>query len=79
MDGKEVTGPGRDRAVVFQQYALFPWRTAAANVSFGLEGTGSDGRRLSRKERADKAREYPGARWAFPASRTGIRMSCPAA
>jgi NitT/TauT family transport system ATP-binding protein len=53
-----VTGPGRDRAVVFQQYALFPWRTAAANVAFGLEGTGSDGRRLSRRERADKARHY---------------------
>jgi NitT/TauT family transport system ATP-binding protein len=59
VDGKEVTGPGRDRAVVFQQYALFPWRTAAANVSFGLEGaTGLDGRKLSRSQRAEKAREY---------------------
>jgi len=58
VDGREVTGPGRDRAVVFQQYALFPWRTAAANVSFGLEGAGSDGKRFSRKERAEKAREY---------------------
>jgi NitT/TauT family transport system ATP-binding protein len=58
VDGREVIGPGRDRAVVFQQYALFPWRTAAANVSFGLEGAGSDGRRFSRKERAQKAREY---------------------
>ena len=62
VDGKEVTGPGRDRAVVFQQYALFPWRTASSNVSFGLEGSGNraDGRssRLSRKERAEKARHY---------------------
>lgn len=59
VDGKEVTGPGRDRAVVFQQYALFPWRTAAANVSFGLEGaTGPEGRKLSRSQRAEKAREY---------------------
>lgn len=58
LDGKEVTGPGKDRAVVFQQYALFPWRTAAANVSFGLEGPGQDGKRLSRRERAEKARTY---------------------
>ena len=53
VDGKEVTGPGQDRAVVFQQYALFPWRTASANVSIGLENTG-----LSRKERAAKASEF---------------------
>jgi NitT/TauT family transport system ATP-binding protein len=58
VDGNPVTGPGKDRAVVFQQYALFPWRTASANVSFGLEGTGAGGKRLTRKERAEKAREY---------------------
>jgi NitT/TauT family transport system ATP-binding protein len=50
VDGNEVTGPGQDRAVVFQQYALFPWRTASANVSIGLENKG-----LSRKERSAKA------------------------
>jgi NitT/TauT family transport system ATP-binding protein len=53
VDGKEVTGPGPDRAVVFQQYALFPWRTASANVSIGLENSG-----LSRKQRAAKASEF---------------------
>ncbi|ALE07077.1 ABC transporter ATP-binding protein [Arthrobacter sp. ERGS1:01] len=53
VDGKEVTGPGHDRAVVFQQYALFPWRTASTNVSIGLEGTG-----LNRRRRAAKALEY---------------------
>ncbi|MGO4434833.1 ABC transporter ATP-binding protein [Paenarthrobacter sp. RAF9] len=58
VDGKTVTGPGKDRAVVFQQYALFPWRTASANVSIGLEGVGPDGKKLNRRERAAKAKEY---------------------
>jgi NitT/TauT family transport system ATP-binding protein len=38
---------------VFQQYALFPWRTARGNVEFGLEGGP-----LSKRQRAERAREY---------------------
>ncbi|WP_030172936.1 ABC transporter ATP-binding protein [Spirillospora albida] len=53
LDGAEITGPALDRGVVFQQYALFPWRTAARNIEFGLEGMG-----LTRKERADVARYH---------------------
>jgi NitT/TauT family transport system ATP-binding protein len=53
VDGKPVTGPGLDRAVVFQQYALFPWRTARGNVEFGLEAQG-----LPRRERSARAREF---------------------
>ncbi|SEN78257.1 ABC transporter ATP-binding protein [Cryobacterium sp. TMT1-3] len=58
VDGAPITGSGRDRAVVFQQYALFPWRTAAANVTFGLEGHRPGVPRLSKRQRVDKASEY---------------------
>ena len=37
VEGKEVTGPGSDRAMIFQDASLLPWRTARGNVRFGLE------------------------------------------
>ncbi len=37
IDGKTVDGPGLNRGIVFQQYALFPWLTTAENVGFVLE------------------------------------------
>jgi len=36
-NGAEVTLPGPDRGMVFQEYALFPWMTVADNISFGLK------------------------------------------
>lgn len=40
VGGRLVTGPGPDRSVVFQQPALLPWRTTAANIAFPLEVAG---------------------------------------
>ncbi|KQV26276.1 MULTISPECIES: ABC transporter ATP-binding protein [unclassified Microcella] len=51
VDGAEVQGPGPERGVIFQQYALFPWLTVRQNVEFGLS-VGKVAAR-ERRERAD--------------------------
>ncbi|QGQ95934.1 ABC transporter ATP-binding protein [Paenibacillus psychroresistens] len=53
LDGKPITGPNLDRGIVFQQYALFPWKTTLSNVEFGLEAKG-----VGRKERRKIALEF---------------------
>jgi len=37
LDGAPITGPGQERAMVFQEFGLLPWRTVRANVELGLE------------------------------------------
>lgn len=48
VSGRPVTGPGPDRAVVFQHFALFPWKTVRQNIELGLRNKG-----LPRPERDD--------------------------
>jgi NitT/TauT family transport system ATP-binding protein len=53
VEGKPVSAPGPDRGIVFQHFALFPWKTVRANVLYGLER-----QRLPRAERARRAQAF---------------------
>ncbi|MET8720441.1 ABC transporter ATP-binding protein [Streptomyces misionensis] len=53
VDGEEVRGPGPERGVIFQQYALFPWLTVRQNVEFGLRTMG-----MAKDERRRRAEHF---------------------
>jgi NitT/TauT family transport system ATP-binding protein/sulfonate transport system ATP-binding protein len=44
VNGKQVTGPGRDRGMVFQKYTSFPWLTVSENIMYGLKVNGAPAR-----------------------------------
>ena len=50
FNGKQISGPGQERAMVFQEFGLLPWRTVLANVELGLELKGIEP--SARRERA---------------------------
>jgi NitT/TauT family transport system ATP-binding protein len=53
VDGKPVSGPGPDRGIVFQHFALFPWKTVRGNILYGLERQG-----MPKAEREQRAMEF---------------------
>jgi NitT/TauT family transport system ATP-binding protein len=53
INGGPVTGPGPDRGIVFQHFALFPWKTVRANILYGLER-----QRMAREEREKRAQAF---------------------
>ncbi len=55
LDGKQVSGPGADRAVVFQKHALLPWLNVLENVAFGLKIQG-----IAKDKRIEIANKFLG-------------------
>lgn len=74
VDGKMIKGPGIDRAVVFQQYSLFPWQTVKGNILFGIR---QSGKKYSKKQREALAEKYienvglTGAKDRYPSQLSG--------
>lgn len=72
IEGREVSEPGRDRGIIFQDHALFPWMTARQNIGYGLAASG-----VPRQERDRKVNELielvglGGFEHAFPSQLSG--------
>ena len=76
--GARSTGPGRDRGVVFQEHALFPWMTVRGNIEFGLKANHVPKAERDRKVRgADRAGGPDGLRGRL--SQAAFRAACASA
>src|ERR1700760_949366 len=53
IEGKPVVAPGPDRGIVFQHFALFPWKSVRDNILYGLERQG-----MPRSEREQRAQSF---------------------
>ena len=74
VDGKPVRAPGPDRGIVFQHFALFPWKTVRGNILYGLERQGLP------RGRSARSAPRPSSTWSGSrASRTAIPRSSRAA
>jgi ABC-type multidrug transport system fused ATPase/permease subunit len=71
VNGDPVKAPGPDRGIVFQHFALFPWKTVPDNILYGLE--------RQDMPKARRGRSPSSISSASPASRTVFRRNCPAA
>lgn len=72
VGGRNVEGPGPDRAVVFQQFALFPWKTVWENIDFGLKNRGlTKNERTASIERHIQMMGLAGYESAFPHQLSG--------
>src|SRR5512147_1735143 len=54
LDGAEVTGPGPERGLVFQQYSLLPWMTVRENVALAVDAVRAGAPAAARRARADE-------------------------
>lgn len=64
MQGRDIVGPGPERGVIFQQYALFPWMTVRKNIEYGMKFlrkpsvSGQAGERYTIEEKSKMADHY---------------------
>jgi NitT/TauT family transport system ATP-binding protein len=74
-EGKPISGTSKDRAMVFQDYAIMPWRTVEENIALPFELRNLD---ISAAEKAARVQQTL-ERWDCTGSRSPSPTSCPAA